>query len=69
MLALVRFPTAAHPATMNPDIMRNLALIYIPLSSGLSVAAVLTWFLFRIDKDAHDLNLAAIAARKTAELA
>jgi GPH family glycoside/pentoside/hexuronide:cation symporter len=67
MLAVVHFPAGARPATLDPHVMRNLALIYIPLASGLSISAILTWFLFRIDKGVHDRNLAAIAAR-TAEV-
>ena len=63
MLALVHFPAGAKPATLDPAIMRHLALIYIPLASGLSICAVLTWALFRIDKGVHERNLAAIAAR------
>jgi hypothetical protein len=32
----------------------------------LSVLAILSWLLFRIDRDAHARNLQAIAARRAA---
>jgi glycoside/pentoside/hexuronide:cation symporter, GPH family len=66
LLAWIHFPLGAKPATLSPDVMRHLALIYLPLATGLSVLAILSWLLFRIDRDAHDRNLQAIAARKAA---
>jgi Na+/melibiose symporter-like transporter len=66
LLALVKFPAGARPATLDPQIMRNLAVIYIALSLALSALAILTWRRFRIDHEGHLKNLAAIAARKQA---
>lgn len=67
LLALVSFPVGAHPATLNPDVMRHLALIYLPLTLGLSGFAILFWLFFRIDHGAHNRNLEAIVARRRAE--
>ena len=59
--------SGAKPATLPPQIMRRLALIYLPLAIGLSALAILFWVLFRIDHGAHNRNLEAIAARRRAE--
>lgn len=64
LLAVVHFPAGAKPATLDPAILRRLALIYIPLAVSLSIAAMVTWLFFRIDRGAHERNLAAIAARR-----
>ena len=64
LLAIVRFPAGAKPATLDPAVMRHLALIYIVLSVTLSLGAMLVWLTFRIDQAAHQRNLEAIAARR-----
>jgi Na+/melibiose symporter-like transporter len=64
LLALVKFPTGARPGAVDPAVLRHLALIYIPLSVTLSIAAIGAWFLFRIDHDAHLQNLAVVAAQR-----
>jgi GPH family glycoside/pentoside/hexuronide:cation symporter len=69
LLALVHFPETAHPNKVDPAIVRNLALAYLPLTVGMAVLAMLTLFLFRIDREGHARNLAAIAARKAAQAA
>jgi Na+/melibiose symporter-like transporter len=66
LLAVVHFPAGAKPATLDPAILRHLALIYIPLAVSFSIAAMATWLLFRIDRGAHERNLEAIAARRAA---
>jgi Na+/melibiose symporter-like transporter len=64
LLAVVEFPPGAKPATLDPAIMRHLAIIYIALSLALSTCAIFTWLMFRIDQAAHQRNLDAIAARQ-----
>jgi GPH family glycoside/pentoside/hexuronide:cation symporter len=66
LLAIVAFPTGAKPATLDPAVMRHLAVIYIVLSLTLSFGAMLVWLTFRIDQAAHQRNLDAIAARQAA---
>lgn len=68
LLAIVHFPAGAHPATLNPDVMRRLALIYIPLPLTFSGTAILLWLFFRIDLGVHVRNLEAIAARQKAQV-
>jgi Na+/melibiose symporter-like transporter len=67
LLASVRFPAAATPATVGPHVIRHLALIYVPLTTGLSLMSMGTWLFFRIDRDAHAHNLAIIAERRAAD--
>jgi len=64
LLAIVKFPTGAKPSTLDPAVMRHLAMIYIGLSLLLSAGAILVWLAFRIDQAAHQRNLEAIAALK-----
>src|SRR6185437_11797839 len=62
LLAIVKFPAGAKPSTLDPAVMRHLAMIYIGLSLLLSAGAILVWLAFRIDQAAHQRNLEAIAA-------
>jgi GPH family glycoside/pentoside/hexuronide:cation symporter len=62
LLAAVGFPAGARPDTLNPEVMRNLALIYVPLASVLSVISIATWRLYRIDQTDHIRHLAAVDA-------
>jgi len=65
LLAIVKFPAGAKPETLDPAIMRHLAVIYLLLSFALGGLAMITWRLFRIDQAGHQSNLAAIAARRS----
>jgi Na+/melibiose symporter-like transporter len=64
LLAVVGFPTGARPAAVDPEIMRRLVVIYILTSLVLSALAITTWLMFRIDKAAHERNLAIVAAQR-----
>ncbi|MFI4933677.1 MAG: MFS transporter [Caulobacterales bacterium] len=61
LLALVHFPQGAKPATLDPQVMRNLALLYVPLASFLSALSIGTWWFFRIEEADHNHNLETIA--------
>jgi len=65
LLTFVSFPAGAKVGTLDPEVMRRLALTYIFLSLTLSGLAILTWRMFRIDHAAHLRNLATIEARRT----
>jgi GPH family glycoside/pentoside/hexuronide:cation symporter len=62
-LELVAFPARADPKTLDPQIMHNLIWILMPLTFILGVAATLVLLFYRIDKNAHELNLAKLAAQ------
>ena len=72
LISLVGFPVKAQPGTVDPDIVRQLALYYIPcviLLNGGSVAAL---SFYKIDREAHERNVArlrdAVALAETAHL-
>ncbi len=62
LLALVGFPAVANAASLDPAIMRRLAMICVPITASLSIASIYCWRYYRIDAAAHDRNLAAIQA-------
>jgi len=73
LLAFVGFPTGVSPAALDPEIMRRLAMIFVPITVTLSLFSIATWRFYRIDASAHEANLAALQdatpADQVAELA
>jgi GPH family glycoside/pentoside/hexuronide:cation symporter len=63
LLALVAFPAKADPATLDPQIMYNLIWILMPLTFVLGLAGTLILWFYRIDRGAHEMNLARLAAQ------
>jgi Na+/melibiose symporter-like transporter len=61
LLAFVRFPLHAHPETLDPAVMRHLAMIYLPLTVGLSLCSTSVLLFYRIDRTAHEDNLRRLA--------
>lgn len=68
LLALVRFPAQAQQGTVDPAIMRRLALIYLPVTAVLSFASILVMVFYSIDEARHERNLAILAERGLAHL-
>lgn len=66
LLALVAFPAHADPATLNPQVMRRLASISLPLWVALGLAATGVLLFYRIDQHTHETNLAKLTHRPTA---
>lgn len=60
LLAFVGFPEGAKPSTLDPDILRRLAMIYVPLAATLSLLSISAWRLYRIDEQTHEEHLATI---------
>jgi glycoside/pentoside/hexuronide:cation symporter, GPH family len=60
LLGLVAFPPHADPAMLNPQVMRHLAFIALPLWVALGVAATSVLLFYRIDRDRHEANLAKL---------
>lgn len=63
MLALVGFPRHADLATLDPRVMRELAFVSLALGVVLSVASTCMLLHYRIDRCAHEANLAQLDAR------
>ena len=57
LLAFVNFPANAKRGQVDPDILRELALIYLPIATALYGTAILCLFAFKIDKATHESNL------------
>jgi Na+/melibiose symporter-like transporter len=57
LLAHVTFPQGAKPGQVDPELLRNLALIYLPTIGGFYAVAITCLFLYRIDKTQHEENL------------
>ena len=68
LLAFVRFPEHAQQGTVDPAIMRHLALIYLPVTGVLGLTSVLMMIAYPIDEARHNRNLAILAERGLANL-
>ncbi|HEX9523101.1 MAG TPA: MFS transporter [Reyranella sp.] len=62
LLALVAFPPHANPGTLDPQVMRHLAFISLPVWVVLAVISTCVLLRYRIDRRAHEANLAKLAA-------
>jgi GPH family glycoside/pentoside/hexuronide:cation symporter len=62
LLALVHFPAHADPARLDPQIPKNLALAYFPVTFVLYGVALGCLSFYRINRAAHEENLRRIAA-------
>jgi Na+/melibiose symporter-like transporter len=66
LLAAVGFPQGAQPGEVDPQVIRNLGLVYVP--SVVSLYAIAIWCIrgYRIDRRGHEENLRVVAARGAA---
>lgn len=60
VLVLIDFPQKARPGQVDPEILNQLALIYLPATIVMSLASIFTWRFYRIDGEAHERALASI---------
>lgn len=65
LLTFVAFPTHAPAGSVGPDIMRQLALIYLPITFGMNMLSILVLVFYRIDRETHERNVAALAGEQT----
>ena len=61
LIAYVGLPRFARPGHVDPRIMTHLALIYLPITVGLTLCSTSAIWFYRIDKARHAANLAHIA--------
>jgi GPH family glycoside/pentoside/hexuronide:cation symporter len=70
LISVVGFPTHAAPGTVDPDIVRHLAMLYLPCVLVFNGGSVVVLQFYRIDRAAHERNLerlrgaAALAAHE-----
>jgi Na+/melibiose symporter-like transporter len=57
ILAAVAFPREAQPGAVPQDVLRNLALSYLPASAAMSALAIACVVLYRIDRRRHESTL------------
>ncbi|KQW73458.1 MULTISPECIES: MFS transporter [unclassified Phenylobacterium] len=65
LLTFVAFPSHAPAGTVAPEIMRHLALVYLPITFGMNMLSILVLVFYRIDRETHERNVAALAGEKT----
>ncbi len=61
LLTLVAFPTDAAMGQVDPEIMRRLASIYLPVMAGMTALSIGVLTFYRIDEVGHARNLAALS--------
>lgn len=61
LLAYVAFPQGAKPSDVDPQILHNLALFYLPTIGGFYAVAITCLFLYSIDQKVHEENLRKLA--------
>jgi Na+/melibiose symporter-like transporter len=63
LLAAVGFPAGAKPGEVDPAVVRDLGLIYIPAILVMYAGTVAFLSAYRIDRQTHESNLARLRAR------
>lgn len=66
ILGVVGFPEKAQPGQVDPEVIRNLALIYLPATAIISTLSIATWGFYRIDKARHERNLEQVREAEAA---
>lgn len=60
LISLVGFPVHAMPGSVDPHIVRQLAIYYIPCVIALNGGSVVVLLFYKIDRAAHERNVAAL---------
>jgi len=60
VLSVVAFPADAAAGSVDPETMRRMAAIYLPVMAGMTLLSILVLFFYKIDQDAHEQNLATL---------
>ena len=62
MLLSVGMPEKAKPESLDPSVMTNLALMYLPTVAVFGVLAIVALTFYRLDRATHEANLAKLEA-------
>jgi len=68
MLAITAFPAHAERGHVAPEILRNLALVYVPSMVLIYVLTIACMWFYSIDRTAHEANIALLAAMPESEI-
>ena len=66
ILTLVSFPQGVKPADVDPEVIRNLALVYMPVLAVLYGGALAAMTAYNITRAGHEATVAELAARAEA---
>ncbi|MDO9223932.1 MAG: MFS transporter [Caulobacter sp.] len=66
LLTIVSFPQGAKPSEVDPEVIRNLALVYMPTLALLYGAALAVMTAYNITREGHEATVAELAARAEA---
>ena len=66
LLWIVGFPDDAIPGEVDPTIIRNLALGYMPMTLSLYATGIACLYGYKITREDHSENLEALRARESA---
>lgn len=61
MLALTAFPQHAERGHVAPEVLRNLALVYVPSMAVIYALTIACMWFYKIDRSSHEANLALLA--------
>lgn len=64
MIDLVGLPESTDPALVEPTVVLDLALVYIPLLAALYIGAATLLLRYRIDESSHEANLQELERRR-----
>lgn len=65
LLSAAGFPENAKPGLVAPETIDRLIMIYLPVSAGLWLVAILILSLYRGDRASHEANLARLRAQQS----
>ncbi|HZR83360.1 MAG TPA: MFS transporter [Candidatus Binatia bacterium] len=68
LLSLVGFPAGAKPGEVDPAVVRQLGIVFMPTLGLLYAAALACLSTYRISRATHEANLARLARRRAAAL-
>src|SRR3546814_20708569 len=60
LISAVGFPVKAMPGTVDPEIVRHLAIYYIPCVIALNGGTVAVLLFYKIDRATHERNVATL---------
>jgi GPH family glycoside/pentoside/hexuronide:cation symporter len=60
LLAFVHFPQKARPGHVPAEVLRHLALLYLPITALMTALAIVCVSRYRINRQAHESNLATL---------
>jgi GPH family glycoside/pentoside/hexuronide:cation symporter len=68
MLAIIAFPAHAQRGHVPPEVLRNMALVYVPSILVIYLLTIACMWFYSIDRSAHEANLATLVALPEGEI-